>query len=99
MVKPEGRYVTCGAVGGAVVQLDLRTLYLKQLELHGSSQGTRGNFRRVADYIEAGKLKPLVGGIYKLSDIHRAQSDFKRKNFVGNLVVVPDCKWTNQSMA
>ena len=35
-----------------------------------------------------------MGGVYRLSDLHRAQSDFKAKNFVGKLVVVPDSKWT-----
>ena len=33
-----------GAIGGPVVQLDLRTVYLKHLALHGSSQGTRARF-------------------------------------------------------
>jgi NADPH:quinone reductase-like Zn-dependent oxidoreductase len=93
ILRPEGRYTTAGAIGGPVVQLDLRTMYLKHLELHGSSQGTRGAFRRLVRYIEEGKLKPLLGGVYKLSDFHRAQRDFTAKGFVGKLVVVPDAKW------
>ncbi|MDA4630230.1 zinc-binding dehydrogenase, partial [Escherichia coli] len=35
ILRPEGRYTTAGAIGGPVVQLDLRTMYLKQLQLHG----------------------------------------------------------------
>jgi NADPH:quinone reductase-like Zn-dependent oxidoreductase len=92
-LRPEGRYTTAGAIAGPVVQLDLRTMYLKHLELHGSSQGTRGAFRRLVRYIEDGKLKPLVGGVYRLSDFHRAQADFRAKGFVGKLVVVPDIRW------
>ncbi|UVC09883.1 alcohol dehydrogenase family protein [Rhizobium sp. TH2] len=90
ILRPEGRYTTAGAIGGPVVQLDLRTMYLKQLELHGSSQGTRGDFRRLVRYIEEKKIRPLVGGVYPLSDFHRAQTDFMAKNFIGKLVVVPD---------
>jgi len=90
ILRPEGRYTTAGAIGGPVVQLDLRTMYLKQLELHGSSQGTRADFRRLVGYIEQKKIRPLVGGVYPLSDFHRAQTDFMAKNFVGKLVVVPD---------
>jgi NADPH:quinone reductase-like Zn-dependent oxidoreductase len=90
ILRPEGRYTTAGAIGGPVVQLDLRTMYLKQLELHGSSQGTRGDFRRLVRYIEEKKIRPLVGGVYKLSDFHHAQSDFMAKHFIGKLVVVPD---------
>jgi NADPH:quinone reductase-like Zn-dependent oxidoreductase len=90
ILRPEGRYTTAGAIGGPVVQLDLRTMYLKQLELHGSSQGTRADFRRLVRYIEDKKIRPLVGGVYPLSDFHRAQTDFMAKNFIGKLVVVPD---------
>ncbi|SJM30670.1 hypothetical protein BQ8482_170025 [Mesorhizobium delmotii] len=62
----------------------------KQLQLHGSSQGTRHDFRRIVRYIEEKKIRPPVGGVYKLSDFHRAQADFIAKDFVGKLVVVPD---------
>ncbi len=92
VLRPEGRYATAGAIGGPLVQLDLRTLYLKQLQLHGSSQGTRGDFRRVVRYIEEGRIRPVVGGVYRLSDFHRAQTAFMAKGFVGKLVVVPDAK-------
>ncbi|ACI58675.1 NADPH:quinone reductase-like Zn-dependent oxidoreductase [Rhizobium leguminosarum] len=90
ILRPEGRYTTAGAIAGPVVQLDLRTMYLKQLELHGSSQGSRADFRRLVGYIESRKIRPLVGGVYPLSEFHRAQTDFMAKNFVGKLVVVPD---------
>jgi L-2,4-diaminobutyrate transaminase len=93
LLRPEGRYVTAGAIGGPVVQLDLRTLYLKHLEMHGSTQGTRGAFKRLVGYIEDGKIDAILAGTYKLSDFHRAQTDFMNKQFVGKLVVVPDSKW------
>src|SRR6185312_7595534 len=86
ILRPEGRYVTAGAIGGPVVQLDLRTLYLKHLELHGSSQGTRGAFRRIVRYIEEGRIKPLLAGTYPLSELRRAQAAFTAKGFVGKLV-------------
>jgi NADPH:quinone reductase-like Zn-dependent oxidoreductase len=90
ILRPEGRYTTAGAIAGPVVQLDLRTMYLKHLQLNGSSQGTRADFRRIVRYIEEKKIRPLVGGVYRLSDFHRAQADFMAKDFVGKLVVVPD---------
>lgn len=93
ILRPEGRYTTAGAIAGPVVQLDLRTLYLKHLQLHGSSQGTRGAFRRLLGYIEEGRIRPLLAGTYRLSDFHQAQRDFMGKGFVGKLVVVPDRKW------
>ncbi|HSS66322.1 MAG TPA: alcohol dehydrogenase family protein [Gammaproteobacteria bacterium] len=89
MVRPEGRYVTAGAIAGPVVALDLRIVYLRHLDLIGSSQGTRKEFSQVVDYILGGKIKPLLAGTYPLEDIRRAQADFKKKQFVGKLVIVP----------
>ncbi|MBS1270429.1 MAG: alcohol dehydrogenase [Gammaproteobacteria bacterium] len=90
LLRPEGRYVTAGAIAGPVVHLDLRTMYLKHLELHGSSQGTRGALRDLVRYIETGKIKPLLHATYRLSEFHRAQTDFIAKSFIGKLVVMPD---------
>jgi len=92
ILRPEGRYTTAGAIGGALVELDLRTLYLKQLQLHGSSQGRRGDFQNILGYIRAGKIRPLLAGSYPLSRLREAQEDFKAKRFVGKLVVIPDSK-------
>jgi NADPH:quinone reductase-like Zn-dependent oxidoreductase len=99
ILRPEGRYICAGAMGGAIVSFDVRTMYLKHLELHGSSQGTRAAFRRLVGYIETGKIKALLGGRYRLSEFHKAQSDFMAKGFVGKLVVVPDAKWDEVTAA
>ena len=76
-----------------MVEFDLRTVYLKQLQIHGSSQGSRAAFARLVRYIEEGKIHAVLAGTYKLSEIHHAQEDFKTKGFVGKLVLVPDSKW------
>lgn len=93
ILRAEGRYTTAGAIAGPVVELDLRTLYLKQQELHGSSQGTRTAFRRLLGYIEEGRIRPLLDRTYKLSDFHAAQTAFMAKDYIGKLVVVPDRQW------
>ncbi len=87
VLRPEGRYVTAGAIGGPVVELDLRTVYLKHLDLIGSTQGTREDFARVRDYATSGKIKPMLAGTYPLKDLARAQADFVEKNFIGKLVI------------
>ncbi|CAG4894171.1 alcohol dehydrogenase family protein [Paraburkholderia gardini] len=94
VLRPEGRYTTAGAIAGPVVQLDLRTMYLKQLQLNGSSQGTRGAFKRVLGYIQAGTIKPILAAMYPLSQFHEAQTQFMARRFVGNIVVIPDRHYT-----
>ena len=99
VLRPEGRYTTSGAIAGPVVPLDLRTMYLKHLELHGSSQGTRAAFRRLVGYIEDGAIQPILAGTYPLSRFHDAQTAFMAKQYVGNIVVVPDAKWDEHGAA
>ena len=89
LLRPMGRYVTAGAIAGPLVQLDLRTLYLKHLKLIGSTIGTHEEFADLVGYIEEGTVKPLLAGTYLLSEIRRAQEDFKKKDFFGKLVLLP----------
>ena len=93
ILRPEGRYTTAGAIAGPVVDLDLRTMYLKQLQLHGSSQGRRSDFQRLLGHVLAGRIRPLLHATHRLSDFHQAQTDFMNKDYVGKLVVVPDRHW------
>lgn len=62
-----GRYVVCGAIAGPIVSLDLRTVYLKHLELIGSSYGTATEFRQLVAHIDAGDLTPLRALTYPLA--------------------------------
>jgi len=45
---------------GPVVRLDLRTLYLKQFELIGSTMGTHEEFASLVEHIASGRIKPLL---------------------------------------
>ncbi len=90
VLKPGGRYATCGAMGGPLVELDMRRIYLKNIEIHGASQGNRTDFAAVRDYALSGAIRPLLAGTYPLSELGRAQEDFGRKDFVGKLVVEVD---------
>ncbi len=87
ILRPQGRYATCGAVGGPIVEIDMRRVYLKNLEIYGASQGTRRDFRAIRDYAISGAIKPLLARTYALPDLGKAQQDFKKKDFVGKLVV------------
>ena len=87
MLKPFGRYATAGAIAGHTVPLDLRTLYLKDLQLLGCTILSEGVFASLIQRIEANQIKPLVSKVYPLEDITRAQQDFERKNHIGKLVL------------
>jgi NADPH:quinone reductase-like Zn-dependent oxidoreductase len=84
-----GRYVTSGAIAGPIVELDLRTLYLKDLEMHGATVMPLGIFENLVGYIEKGDIRPLLAGEFSIADIRKAQEAFLAKKHIGNFVIIP----------
>ena len=82
-----GRYVTSGAIAGPMAELDLRILYLKDLELLGATVMPRGTFEDLVGYIERGEIKPLLAKTFPLEDLREAQTAFLEKRHVGNFVI------------
>ena len=89
VLKRGGRYVTAGAIAGPIVELDVRTLYLKDLSFFGCTYQDKGILENVIRYIESGEIRPVVSGSYPLKDIVQAQKDFLSKKHTGKLVLVP----------
>ncbi|WP_026361510.1 zinc-binding dehydrogenase [Amycolatopsis nigrescens] len=89
LLRPLGRYVVAGAIAGPLVETDLRTVYLNQLQLIGSSFGSHEDFAQVLAQIEGGGLRPLLAGTFPLAELGRAQAEFTGKGFFGKLVVEP----------
>ncbi len=85
-----GRYVTCGAIGGPIVELDLRNLIYKDLELMGATRMNATVFQNIVSYINQNLLKPVVAKTFPLSDIKTAQQAFQSKRFCGKVVIVVD---------
>jgi len=88
-LKRGGRYATAGAIAGPIVELDVRTLYLKDLTFFGCTFQDEVVFKNLIEYIEADEIKPLVAKTYPLSDIAEAQTDFLKKTHTGKLVLIP----------
>ncbi|MDN3682415.1 alcohol dehydrogenase family protein [Vibrio tapetis subsp. quintayensis] len=87
VLKPKGRYAVSGAIGGPIVELDVRTLYLKDLRLFGCTVLEPEVFGNLIRHIEQGKVKPCVAHTFPLEDICQAQQVFQRKNHVGKIVL------------
>jgi len=84
-----GHYVTSGAIAGPIVELDLRTLYLKDLEMHGATVMQVGIFEKLVGYIEHGEIRPLLAKKFPISKIKKAQEEFLNKKHLGNFIILP----------
>ena len=84
-----GRYTVSGAIAGPMVDLDLRTLYLRDLTFLGSTVIDQEVMPRLISYIERGEIQPALAATYPLEDLHAAQTAFIAKKHTGNIVVTP----------
>jgi NADPH:quinone reductase-like Zn-dependent oxidoreductase len=82
-LRPGGRYAAAGAIAGPLVELDVRTLYLKDLSLFGCTVLEAEVFNNLIKRIEQGAIKPVVAQSFTLEEICDAQSLFLKKQHVG----------------
>jgi NADPH:quinone reductase-like Zn-dependent oxidoreductase len=89
VLKRGGRYAAAGAISGPIVDLDLRTFYLKDLTLLGCTILEPQVFPNLVGYIERGEIRPLVSATWPLEQIVEAQRAFLAKHHVGKIVLIP----------
>jgi NADPH:quinone reductase-like Zn-dependent oxidoreductase len=87
VLKVRGRYAVAGAIAGPIVEMDVRTLYLKDLTYYGCTFQPSSVFENLVRYINDGEIKPLVSKVYELKQIKEAQTDFLNKTYMGKLVL------------
>ena len=80
-----GRYASAGAIAGPIVELDLRTLYLRDLSFFGCTHQRANVFTDLVGYIEAGEVRPVVADVYPLRELRAAQEAFLSKSHVGKI--------------
>ncbi|MBT3359139.1 MAG: zinc-binding dehydrogenase [Rhodospirillales bacterium] len=89
VMKRGGHYASAGAIGGPMVELDMRTFYLKDLTLIGCTGWDEPVFPNLVNYIQNAEIRPLVAKTFPLAEIANAQREFLKKNYVGNFVLIP----------
>lgn len=90
LLRQGGRLVSSGAIAGPVVDLDMRDMYLKDVQLIGTTAWDEPVFPNLVSYIERGEIKPLLAGTFPLKDIVAAQKLFLTKQHVGKFVLIPE---------
>lgn len=84
-LRSGGRYAVSGAIAGPIVDLDLRTLYLKDLSFFGCTKQPDSVFTDLVGYVERGEIRPTVAMTFPLHDLHAAQEAFLAKAHIGKI--------------
>ena len=86
-LRKGGRLVHCGVTTGFNPPADLRQLYLRQLEVIGSTLGSRTELAEVLRLAESGLLRPIIDATYPLEGLREATRRMEAGEQMGKLVV------------
>jgi NADPH:quinone reductase-like Zn-dependent oxidoreductase len=82
-----GRLVTCGATTGAEAALNLQALFAKQLSIHGSYMGTKGELLQAARLFFTGQVAPVIDRTFPLAEAAAAQQRLEASGQFGKIVL------------
>lgn len=87
VVTGGGRIVTCGATSGYEAPTDLRHVYYRQLEIIGSTMGTRNDLLAVLKFVFNERLRPAIAQVIDLNDVAEGHRLMEARNVLGKIVI------------
>jgi NADPH:quinone reductase-like Zn-dependent oxidoreductase len=88
-LRPGGRIVICGATSGANPPADLNRLFFLQLEVVGSTMGTRTEFEGLVKFLGETGVRPHIQQVFPLAEARSAYELMVDGNVQGKIVLVP----------
>ena len=82
-----GRIVTCGATTGDQPGADLRRVFIRQLQILGSTLGNLEELQQLTRFCAQHSVRPLIERTYALDDIHTALDRLASGQQFGKLAV------------
>ena len=86
-VRNGGRIVTCGATAGFHPEIDLRHIFFRQVEVLGSTMGSKADLLAVLGHVAAGRLEPIVHAVLPLAQAADAHRMLEERAAFGKVVL------------
>ncbi len=85
--KPGGRIVVSGATSGHLASVDLRRIFFLQLEIVGSTMGTREELVALLDLMAQKRLSPVVDKVFGFTEARQAFERLNQGDVFGKIVL------------
>jgi NADPH:quinone reductase-like Zn-dependent oxidoreductase len=82
-----GRLVTCGATTGDQPPADIRRIFIRQLQILGSTMGSLGEFGDLLSLVQRSGLQPVIDSEFALDDVHGALDRLESGAQFGKVVI------------
>lgn len=87
-----GRLVCCGATSGHEASLDLRYLWVREIDIRGSDGWSRDDLVALCRLVESGELQPVIHAVVPLSRVGDGIAELEERRAFGKVVVIPDAQ-------
>jgi len=82
-----GRLVTCGATSGDQPPADLRRIFIRQLQIFGSTLGNLQEFKDLLTFCEQHQIRPMIDRVYPMDQVHEALNVMSRAEQFGKIAL------------
>ncbi len=82
-----GRLVTCGATSGDQPPADIRRIFIRQLQIFGSTLGNFDEFRDLLNLVARSGLRPVIDSEFPLEQAHAALSRLESGEQFGKVAI------------
>jgi NADPH:quinone reductase-like Zn-dependent oxidoreductase len=82
-----GRIVTCGATSGDQPPADLRRIFIRQLQILGSTLGDLHEMTDLLQAVQRGGIRPVIDSTWALDEVHGALSRLEAGTQFGKLAI------------
>lgn len=87
LTRRGGTVVTCGASSGHAAITDLRQVFFRQLQILGSTMGSKAHLHRIIDLMARDQLRPIIDRCFPLTEAAEAQRYLDRREQFGKVVL------------
>ncbi len=87
LARRGGCVVTCGASSGWDASTDLRQVFFRQLQILGSTMGSKASLHRIMALVAEGRLRPIVDRRFALDEASAAHLHLESRTQFGKIVL------------
>ncbi|MCZ6886120.1 MAG: zinc-binding dehydrogenase [Alphaproteobacteria bacterium] len=82
-----GRIIVCGATTGGRPPADLQRIFVRQLQIFGSTAANMAEYRALLGTVEQGLIKPVIDSVYGMDDALDALDHMEGAKQFGKIVL------------
>ncbi|MDW8295239.1 MAG: zinc-binding dehydrogenase, partial [Aquificaceae bacterium] len=86
-LRKGGKLVFFGTTTGSEAQIDIRYVFVREIELLGVYMGPRADLFKIAELFERGLLKPVVDRVFPIEKVREAHSYLEASKHFGKVVL------------